>query len=104
MFVYLCVRVIATDIEDKKLELARQMGADVTINTRHQDLKEVGTHAYPHLREVGTHAYPHLREVGTCAYPHLREVGTHAYPHLREVCVCLVRPQGGVCMLSQTSD
>ncbi|KAL8585037.1 hypothetical protein ACOMHN_043673 [Nucella lapillus] len=34
-------RVIATDIEDKKLELARQMGADITVNTKNQDLKEV---------------------------------------------------------------
>ncbi|XP_076458186.1 L-threonine 3-dehydrogenase-like [Babylonia areolata] len=33
-------RVIATDIEDKKLELAKQMGADIAVNTKKQDLKE----------------------------------------------------------------
>ena len=42
IYLFLCVRVIATDIEDKKLELAKQMGADITVNTMHQDLKEVG--------------------------------------------------------------
>lgn len=41
---FLCVRVIATDIEDKKLELAKQMGADITVNTKDQDLKEVSVH------------------------------------------------------------
>ena len=44
-YLFLCVRVIATDIEDKKLELAKQMGADITVNTMHQDLKEVGVPA-----------------------------------------------------------
>lgn len=34
-------RVIATDIEDAKLKLAKEMGADITVNTKTKDLKEV---------------------------------------------------------------
>ena len=33
--------MIATDIEDDKLKLAKEMGADIIVNTRNQDLKEV---------------------------------------------------------------
>lgn len=33
-------RVIATDVEDSKLQLAKEMGADITINSKTQDVKE----------------------------------------------------------------
>ncbi|PVD38262.1 hypothetical protein C0Q70_00873 [Pomacea canaliculata] len=33
-------RVIATDIENAKLKLAKEMGADITVNTKTKDLKE----------------------------------------------------------------
>ena len=38
--------MIATDIEDGKLELAKSMGADITVNTKNQDLKEVLVYLY----------------------------------------------------------
>ncbi len=34
-------RVIAADIEDSRLELAKQMGADVVVNSAKKDLVEV---------------------------------------------------------------
>ncbi|CAG5131396.1 unnamed protein product [Candidula unifasciata] len=33
-------RVVATDVEDAKLELARKFGADITVNVKNTDLKE----------------------------------------------------------------
>uniref|UniRef100_A0A0B7BHM8 Enoyl reductase (ER) domain-containing protein n=1 Tax=Arion vulgaris TaxID=1028688 RepID=A0A0B7BHM8_9EUPU len=33
-------RVVATDVEDGKLELARKLGADITVNVKNTDLKE----------------------------------------------------------------
>ena len=34
--------MIAADIEDWKLDLAKEMGADVVINTKSKDIKQVG--------------------------------------------------------------
>lgn len=34
-------RVIAADIDDAKLELAKSMGADIVVNTKNKNLKEV---------------------------------------------------------------
>lgn len=39
--VFFFSRVIAIDIDDKKLELAKEMGAEITFNSKKQDLKQV---------------------------------------------------------------
>ena len=36
---------LAADVVAKRLELANQMGADVTINCKEEDLKEAGKHS-----------------------------------------------------------
>ena len=33
---------IVTDIVEQKLELAKKLGADILVNGKHQNLKEVG--------------------------------------------------------------
>ena len=42
----LSLRVIAVDIADDKLQMATKVGADITVNTRQQDLKEVSGFCY----------------------------------------------------------
>ena len=35
-------RVIAADVEPRKLDLAKELGADMVVNTKETDIKEVG--------------------------------------------------------------
>ena len=44
-------RVIGADIDDAALELARTMGTDIVVNTRKQDLTEVGLNDYVELEQ-----------------------------------------------------
>lgn len=41
MLIHFFFRVIATDVEDGKLELAKKLGADIAVNVKNTDLKEV---------------------------------------------------------------
>jgi threonine dehydrogenase-like Zn-dependent dehydrogenase len=71
-------RILVADLQDSRLRIARELGADVTVNARHESVLEAIREAFPSPPDICYDA-----------------VGTHTVVHQ---CVEAVRHEGIVCI------